>query len=79
MRKSITSLRNASLLCVFQRLHAEVPLVAFWGLVHLRIPLPLLILGGAGCCDQGGVDDRALLHHHSDGLEVGFDHLKDLA
>jgi len=59
-------------------LHPEVPLLALAGLVHLRIPLLLLVLGGAGCRDQGGIDDRALLHRHAVGLEVGFDHLKDL-
>ena len=34
--------------------------------------------GGAGCRDQGGIDDRPLLHGHADGLEVGFHRLKDL-
>lgn len=33
------------------RLHAEVPVVACLGLVHHRIPIPLLILGGIGCRD----------------------------
>ena len=59
-------------------LHPEVPLLALAGLVHLRIPLLLLIFGGAGRRDQGGINDRALLHRHAVGLEVGFDHLKDL-
>jgi hypothetical protein len=59
-------------------LHPEVPLLALTGLVHLRIPLLLLVLGGAWCRDQGGIDDRALFHGHAVGFEVGFDHLKDL-
>ena len=58
--------------------HAEVPLVPLLGLVHLRIPLPLLVLGGAGSCDQGGIDDRSLLHGHAVGLEVSLHRLKDL-
>jgi hypothetical protein len=60
------------------RLHPEVPLFAFAGLVHLRIPLLLLVLAGAWYDDQGGIDDRALLHGHAIGLEVVFDHPKDL-
>ena len=34
--------------------------------------------GGAWCGDQGGIDDRALLHRHAIGLEVGFHDFKDL-
>jgi len=58
--------------------HAEIPLVALLGLVHLGIPLALLVLGGAGSRDQGGIDDRSLLHGHAIGLEVGLHRLKDL-
>jgi len=58
--------------------HAEVPLVAFFGLMHLRIPIPILVLGGAGSRDQGGIDDRALLHSHASLLEMAFNRLKDL-
>ncbi len=36
-------------------LHAKVPLVALLARVHLWIALFVLVLGGAGCCDQGGV------------------------
>ena len=46
--------------------------------VHLRIPLPLFVLGGAGRGDQGGIHDRALAHRHAPCAEVGFDDLKDL-
>jgi len=59
-------------------LHPEIPLVTFLCLVHLRIPLTSLILGGAGRGDQSGINDRALLHGHAVGLELGRDHLKDL-
>lgn len=34
--------------------------------------------GGAWCSDQGGIDDRALLHCHAIDLEVGSHDLKDL-
>ena len=57
---------------------AVVPLVAFLGLVHLRIPFIGLVLGGTGSGDQSGIDNRALLHGHAVGLEMGFDHLKNL-
>jgi hypothetical protein len=60
------------------RLHAEVPLVALLGLVHLRIPLTSLVFGGAGGGDQGGIDDRALPHGHAQFLEMGFDGLENL-
>ena len=57
---------------------AVIPLVAPFSLVHLRIPCPLLVLGGTGSRDQGGIDDRALLYGHAVGLEVGLHRLKDL-
>jgi hypothetical protein len=40
--------------------HAEVPLISLLGLMHVRIALALGILGGAGCIDQGGIDNGAL-------------------
>jgi len=57
---------------------SKVPMLALTGLVHLRIPLPLFILRGAWSLDDGGIDDRALLHGHAVGLEVSFARLKDL-
>jgi hypothetical protein len=57
---------------------AVIPLVAFLGLVHLRISLSLLILGGAAYRGQGGIDDRPMLHSNAVGLEVGVHRLKDL-
>ncbi len=59
-------------------IHAEVPLVSFLGMVHLRIPLPYLVPGGAWRCDQGGIDDRALPHRHAPCIEVSVDDLKNL-
>jgi len=58
--------------------HAEIPLVALLGLMHLGIPLSFLILGRAGSRDQGCIDDRALLHGHAVRLEVRLHCLKDL-
>lgn len=51
-------------------LHPEVRLIALLGLVHLRIPFPGIVLSGTGSSDQGGVDDRALLHCHVLGLQA---------
>ena len=42
------------------RLHAEVPLIAFSGLVHLRVALAIAVLGGTGRRNQCSVDGRAL-------------------
>ena len=58
--------------------HPKVPLIAFLGLVHLRIALPGVVLCGAGSGDQGRINDRALLHRHTAVLEVGLHRLKDL-
>jgi len=49
---------------------AVIPLVPLLGLVHLRTPLLLLVLCGAGCRDQGGIDDRGRFNCHAVGLEV---------
>ena len=40
--------------------------------------LTLVVLGGAGGGDQGGVNDRALFYRHSLILEVCLHRLKDL-
>jgi len=70
--------------------HAGIPLVAFLGLMHLRISLPFLVLvapprsaSGLGkrraeSSDQGGIDDCARLHGHAALLEMGFHRLEDL-
>ncbi len=66
----VTSIAVANLLIAMQ--------VALFGLVHLGIPLPRFVLGGAGRCDQGGVNDRALTHRHALRTEMGLDGVKDL-
>jgi hypothetical protein len=53
-------------------------LVAFLCLVHLWVPFTGFIFGGTGSRDQGGIDDRALLHGHAPLLEVGLDRFKNL-
>ena len=53
-----------------------VRLLALAGLVHLWFLL-LPLFGGAGCCDQGGIDDRALLHGRAVELVVYLDYLTD--
>ena len=58
--------------------HTEIPLVTFLGLVHLRIPLPSFVFGRAWCRDDGGIDDRALLHGHAVGFEVRLHGLENL-
>ena len=58
--------------------HAVVALVAFLGLVHLRIPFIGLVLGGSGIGDQSDIDNCALLLGHDVGLEMRFDHIKYL-
>ena len=44
------------------RLHAEIPLIPLLGLVHFWISLALLVFRGGWSGDQGGINDRALLH-----------------
>ena len=60
------------------RLHAEVPLVALLGLVHLRVPLAVLVLGGAGRGDQGGVHHGAALEQQATGHQPGVDASQNL-
>ncbi len=51
------------------QLHAEVPLLALAGLMHLRVTLLVLVLGGAGRTDDRGVHDRAATDLHPLGLQ----------
>ena len=51
--------------------HAEVPVLAFLGLMHLRITCFVLILGRGRRGNQRGVDDRAAGKPHSIGHEQG--------
>jgi hypothetical protein len=57
--------------------HPEVPLVAFLGLAHLGGALLVLVLGGTGCGNQRGIDDRAPLHAQAfigqHGIDLGKD------
>lgn len=54
-------------------LHAKVPLIAFLGLVHLGVSLPLVVLGRARCRNQGGIDDGAGLEHQASLNQPGID------
>jgi len=55
------------------RFHPEIPLVALLGLVHLRVALPLLVLGGGRRGNQGGVHQRAGPQQQPPRGEVGMD------
>ena len=52
------------------RLHAEVPLVALLGLVHLGVALTVLVLGRARRGNDGRVDDAALLEQQALACQV---------
>lgn len=52
------------------RLHAEIPLVTLFRLLHFRIALFLLVLGGTRCADDAGIDDGAAGYLHPVVLEV---------
>lgn len=54
-------------------LHAKVPLVALLAGVHLWIALSVLVLGGAGRCNQGGIDRSACLEQQALGCQQGVD------
>jgi hypothetical protein len=58
--------------------HPIVELIALLDLVHLRIPLLFFIFNGAGGCDQGGIDDRALMHLHAPSAGLSLYCFKDL-
>jgi hypothetical protein len=49
-----------------------VPLIAFLGLMHLRIALLLFVLGRAGCLNDGGIHQSALGHHDATCFEVVY-------
>ena len=53
--------------------HAEVPLIALLGLVHLGVTGAGAVLGGTGCGNQGGVHHRALAQHQALVGERGVD------
>jgi hypothetical protein len=60
------------------RFHSKVPLVALLDLVHLGVTLTGTVLGGTGCCNQGGVHHSAALEQQAVGGQFGVDDLKDL-
>ena len=47
------------------RLHPEIPLVALFGLVHLRVAALLLVLGRGRRSDDRRIDDRPLAHRQA--------------
>lgn len=51
-------------------LHPEIPLVAFPGLVHVRITGLLLVLGGGRRIDDGGIHDRPRRDLHALALQM---------
>ena len=53
------------------RFHAKVPLVAFLGLVHLRVPFNTAFFGRTGRCNQRSIDHRAGLEHQAFGDQGG--------
>jgi hypothetical protein len=54
---------------------AEVPVVAFLGLMHLRAPLTAAVLGRAGRVNQGGINNGSCLEHltllYQHGVDLG--------
>ena len=59
------------------RFHAEVPLPCFESLVRLWITRIVLIFGGAGCCNDGGIDDGAAAQLQTIGQQQLADFGKD--
>ncbi len=60
------------------RLHAEIPLVALLGLMHLRIPLLLAILRRTGRTDDGGIHDGPSADLHAVSRQIRTDPRKEL-
>ena len=46
------------------RLHPKIPLIAFLRLMHLRVPLPVLVLRRTRRADNGGIDDGTGIYLH---------------
>lgn len=59
------------------RLHAEVPLIALLGLVHLWMARLLGVLGRGGRVDDGGVDDGAGGHLQPPLFKMAMRRLED--
>jgi len=60
------------------RLHAKVPLVALFGLMHIGVSLALVVLGRSGRSDQRGVHHGARLEHQTAINQLGVDGGQDL-
>ena len=60
------------------RLHPEVPLVAFLDLVHLGVTPTGTDFGGAGGCDQSGIDHGANIKQQVLGGQGGIDSAQQL-
>ena len=52
------------------RLQAKIPLIAFLGLMHLRIALAIFVLGRGRSVDDRRIDDRAGADLEALGLKV---------
>ena len=57
--------------------HAEIPLLPLARGMHLRVPLPRLILGGCGSLNQGGIHDRALSQAEAQARQMLLDQCED--
>jgi len=60
-------------------LHPEVPLIALLGLMHLGVALLGFVFGRAGSLNDGGIDQRPLLHHDAGLREPMVEGLEELA
>ncbi len=57
--------------------HAARPLLPLARGMHLRVPLPRLILGGCGSLNQGGIHDRALPQAEAQARQMLLDQGED--
>jgi len=60
------------------RLHAEVPLVTFLRLMHHRVTGFVLVVGRAGCIDDGRIHNRASVNYQPVFLKIAVDLYKQL-
>ena len=54
-----------------------MPLIPFFGLVHLGIAFPVLVLGRRRCRDQRGIDNGALTQKQSSLGQLRVDRVED--
>ena len=71
---------NQARVCIHANvgLHAEMPLVAFFGLVHFGVALFVLVLGRTRCGNQGGINGAALFEQQPFVGQAGVDGGQDL-